>query len=203
MREVALGDLVKFQMGGTPPREEPMFWATSGNGFPWVSISDMQGREISTTAEQITESGIQAARLKMVPAGTPIMSFKLTIGRCAIPAIDCYTNEAIVALHARPHVACSSWLFHAVPRAVSSAVTETAVKGQTLNLKKLAGIKIVVPNSLAEQHRIAEILNSVDGVTETTEKLVDKLRLLKQGLADDLLSGRVPVARSAEALADL
>jgi len=51
----------------------------------------------------------------------------------------------------------------------------------------LRSVEVFVP-SLAEQQRIAEVLDTVDKAIQDTEKLVSKLQRMKQGLVHDLLT---------------
>ncbi len=93
-----LSKACQINIGGTPSRQEPNYWANSSkDGFPWVSIRDMSGRFIARTKEYITAEGIRKSNTKSVPKGTTLMSFKLTIGRVAQAGCELYTNEAIAA----------------------------------------------------------------------------------------------------------
>ena len=119
-----------------------------------------------------------------------MMSFKLTVGRVARAGAELLTNEAIVSVHGLEGKADDDWLYHALPGIARSGVTDTAVKGSTLNKAKLEKLKVHLP-PLEEQRRIAEILDTVDGTIRSNESELAKLRQLRAGLAADLLSGRV------------
>ncbi|WP_421860069.1 restriction endonuclease subunit S [Oceanicaulis sp.] len=60
----------------------------------------------------------------------------------------------------------------------------------TLNRNDVHAQQIVIP-SLPEQKRIATILTSIDDQIEAERKHVEQQKRLKQGLMDDLLTGRV------------
>ncbi|CAA9584450.1 MAG: hypothetical protein AVDCRST_MAG86-3296 [uncultured Truepera sp.] len=79
---VTLGKLCDIQIGRTPSRNNPKYW---GEGHPWLSIADMnQGRNLSFTKEQITDQAIKECGCKLIPAGTLLLSFKLSITSFAI-----------------------------------------------------------------------------------------------------------------------
>lgn len=59
-----------------------------------------------------------------------------------------------------------------------------------LSRSELIGTKIPVP-SLAEQRQITEILDSLDDQINAMNQQIVKLNLLRQGMLDDLLTGRV------------
>ncbi len=156
------------------------------NGFPWVSIADLKTSPVYKTAEKITRAGVRSSSVHLVKAGTPLMSFKLTIGRVAVAGLDLYTNEAIVAVNGKTGMASNRWLFHSLPGIASGGVLDSAVKGKTLNKHKLEQLELQLP-SLPEQRRIAEILDTADEAIQSTERLIAKLEQTKQGLLHDLL----------------
>ena len=84
-------------IGKTPPRTEKQWFTDGKNGMPWVSISDMGNTStfIFDTSEALTPDAIAKHKVKIVPAGTILLSFKLTVGRVSITSEDMCTNEAI------------------------------------------------------------------------------------------------------------
>ena len=95
--ESIVKDEFTLTMGKTPARNNPAFWQSGTN--KWISISDMAryGRYTEDTQELITDIAVAESGIKIVPKGTIIMSFKLSIGRTAVTSEDIYTNEAIMA----------------------------------------------------------------------------------------------------------
>lgn len=187
-RTVPAGSVARIEIGGTPAREEPRFWADQDSGHPWASIADLATPEVFETAEYISGRGVESSNVKLVPAGTPIMSFKLTIGRTAIAGHDLYTNEAIAAFFVDPAKVDRRFLFHVLPGAARSVITDVAIKGATLNKKSLASMQLRIP-PLPEQRRIVKILDTLDDQIRSTAELLTKLRLQADGLLDDLILG--------------
>jgi type I restriction enzyme, S subunit len=184
---VSAGDVARIEIGGTPPRDIARFWADGKQGHPWVSIADLEQRVVFTTTETITDAGVRCSNVKPVPAGTPIMSFKLTVGRVAVAGVDLFTNEAIAAFHVDPAWVAPRWLVHVLPGAAALAVTDTAIKGSTLNKQKLLKLLLPMP-PMGEQVRIAEILDTVDAAILATEQVITKLENVRRGLHHDLLT---------------
>ena len=182
-----LAEACDISIGGTPSRDQDSFWAQGEDGYPWVAISDMGPKLITKTNERITKAGVVNSNAKSVRAGTTLMSFKLTLGRMGIAGIDLYTNEAIAAFVPKSEDVNSKWLYHFLPGLVTSVTAEQAIKGQTLNKKKLNGLTIYLP-SPNEQRRIAEILDTIDEAIQKTEALILKLKTIKQGLLHDVLT---------------
>lgn len=92
---VRLGKMCDVLIGGTPPRSNYAYF--QGNNL-WVSIAEMNGQVITDTKEKITDSGVKNSNAKLIPKGTTLLSFKLSIGKTAIAGKDLYTNEAIAGL---------------------------------------------------------------------------------------------------------
>ena len=159
-REAMLGEHCRIEIGGTPSRNKPEFWSDEKKGRPWVSIADLKAAQVDRTKEFISDLGIANSNVKLVPRGTIMMSFKLTIGRTAIAGCDLYTNEAIAAFFPDSEID-TEFLFYALPYAAAGAEMDQAVKGVTLNKEKLRCLMLRLP-PVAEQRRIAKVLRSVD-----------------------------------------
>ncbi|EIE1287671.1 restriction endonuclease subunit S [Vibrio vulnificus] len=186
--ETRLGDIADICIGGTPSRAEASYWASTGEeGFPWVSISDLKSRIVSNTAESITALGARNSNVKLVPCGTIMMSFKLSLGRIAFAGRDIYTNEAIASFEVDTDKIDKTFLFYQLPEVVKLAITDTAIKGATLNKAKLN--ELVIPHpELVVQRKIAEILSTIDNQIDATQALIDKYAVIKQGMMADLFS---------------
>jgi len=60
-------------------------------------------------------------------------------------------------------------------------------------LNSLSNLLIFLPNSIGEQKRIASVLSQIDETIEKETAYKEKLRHLKKGLMEDLLTGKVRV----------
>jgi type I restriction-modification system DNA methylase subunit/restriction endonuclease S subunit len=106
----AMGTAVEVLIGGTPARENRAFYEGSN---PWVSIAEMRGQVITDTKEKITDAAVAKSNVKLIPKGTTLLSFKLSIGKTAIAGCDLYTNEAIAGLIPRDrNTLLDAFLFH-------------------------------------------------------------------------------------------
>lgn len=171
-REAKLGDHCRIEIGGTPSRDKPQFWSNEDVGHPWVSIADLKTPSVALTKEFISDLGVANSNVKLVPRGTVMMSFKLTIGRTAIAGRDLYTNEAIAAFFPDSDLD-NEFLFYALPHAAGGAETDQAIKGATLNKAKLRDLNVPLP-PLDEQRRIAEVLRSASATCEAALNVIEK-----------------------------
>ena len=182
-----LGQLCSIEIGGTPSRNNPAYWdteKTSGNF--WVSIRDLNRKNIDTTSECITNAGVKHSNAKLQSPGTILLSFKLTIGRVGIARKPLYTNEAIAGL--RSDYIEQDFLYYGIQQWDLLQSVDQAIKGATLNKKKLKDIEFKYPINKPEQSKIAEILSTVDRAIEQTEALIAKQQRIKTGLMQDLLT---------------
>jgi type I restriction enzyme S subunit len=156
-----LGNIANLKMGKTPPRAETQFW---GEDYPWISISDMmENGHVNTVKEYISEAGLNKYfKQNMSPAGTLIMSFKLTVGRVSIINIPAVHNEAIISIFPYNDMnnILRDYLFLILPFMSNYGDTKQAIKGKTLNSKSLNNLFIPLP-PLEEQQRIVDKLNKL------------------------------------------
>lgn len=85
-------------IGKTPPRKEPeWFSGVKADNHVWLSIKDMgeAGTYSFDSSEYLTDAAVNAKNVRRVPAGSVLLSFKLTVGRVKIAGCNMTTNEAI------------------------------------------------------------------------------------------------------------
>lgn len=191
-KQIKFDDLFDIQIGGTPSRSNPEYWSSDSApmGRPWVAISDLKEKHITKTSESITDLGIKNSNVKLIRAGSILMSFKLSIGKRAIAAMDCYTNEAIAALLIKDkNLLSESYLYHALNWVNFDAEIDPAIKGRTLNKDKVKRLELLVPNMKIQQ-RLTVGLEATDNSTEITKQVLNQLRLQRLGLMQQLLTGK-------------
>jgi type I restriction enzyme S subunit len=182
---VRLGEVAKIKIGRTPPRKVKEYWE-DGKYF-WVSIADMRNAYIYNTKEKVSEKAYKEIfKGNIVPAGTLLMSFKLTIGRTAFLMVDGFHNEAIVSIYPKEQV-LKEFLFFYLPTIDYSEFQDRAIKGNTLNISKIKKIPIPLP-PLEEQKAIAGILSTVQSAIEKTEKVINALKNLKKSIMKHLFT---------------
>ena len=76
---VRLGNYIKYDIGKTPPRKQEEFWVDAK--YPWITIADMiADKKIYSTKDEINSLAlITHFKGELVPIGTLIMSFRLTV----------------------------------------------------------------------------------------------------------------------------
>ncbi len=158
---VKLKEVFDLQMGKTPARNNVEFWDGT---HKWISISDLgnAGKYIDSTKERISDEGIKSSGIKVVPKGTVVMSFKLSIGKVAITTEDMYTNEAIMAFLSKGMYEIDvDYLYYLCCGTNWNIGTNKAVMGLTLNKATLSEYEIGLPD-ISEQHKIVRNLDKLD-----------------------------------------
>ena len=188
---VRLGEVADFFLGRTPKRAEKSYW---DNGkYSWISIADMKDFGfISKTSEKVSQLAFEKIfKENIVPKGTLIMSFKLTIGRTAILNIDALHNEAIISIYPKGEL-LKEFLFYFLPTIDFSNYYDNVVKGKTLNSSKIKNLLLPLP-PLPEQQKIAAVLSAVQEAKEKTQAVIDATKVLKKSMMKHLFTyGPVP-----------
>jgi type I restriction enzyme S subunit len=151
--------VARYATGRTPARANSAYWKNGANQVPWVAISDMEEYgTITKTAEVVSEAAFHDVfRKRIVPAGTLLMSFKLTIGRVATLGVPACHNEAIISIYPRDGVD-QRYLGYYLSQVDYSDHQDRQVKGNTLNQSKIDRIPILLPPD-NEQRSIADVLD--------------------------------------------
>jgi len=183
---VRLGEVADFFIGRTPKRAEKSYW---DNGkYSWISIADMKDFGfISKTSEKVSQLAFEKIfKENIVPKGTLIMSFKLTIGRTAILNIDALHNEAIISIYPKGEL-LKEFLFYFLPTIDFSNYYDNVVKGKTLNSSKIKNLLLPLP-PLPEQQKIAAVLSAVQEAKEKTEAVIAAAKALKKSMMKHLFT---------------
>lgn len=175
--------------GGTPSSGSPRYYVEYG-GLPFAKTEDLtraRSKFIEDCDLGISESALKETAAKRYPAETILVSMYGTIGLTKITACEMAANQALCAL--LPPLACDrdylyhhldyirpEWLKH------SGQTTQANISGATVR----AHVVRLPPRR--EQQKIAEIFDTLDTAIHETEAIIAKLKFVKQGLLNDLLT---------------
>lgn len=177
---VKLSSLVKDNkviIGFTPPTDDDSYWFGGKN--TWVSIRDLgDDMYISDSEKKITDAGIK--RGKLLPTGTLLFSFKLTIGKVAITTKPLYTNEAIAGLIVEDEM-IRKYLYYILPRLDYN--TNRAAKGNTLNTDSVGDLDIPF-----EPEKVKKLVAHLDKIEADRQAAIDEKQRLDREQSDYVLS---------------
>ena len=188
--EKRLGELGDVVTGSTPPRGVSECW---GGDYNWISAKDFKNKYIVDAAEKITAKGKAFCRL--LPAESVLVTCIASIGLNAIAQKPCATNQQINAIICK---ACDHEFLYYQIDAAKDRMRELA--GQTavpiINKGDFEGLLISLPPTLAEQKAITKVLGDMDEEIVALEAELAKTRQLKQGMMQELLTGKVRLSRA-------
>lgn len=194
-RAVTLGDIAQISIGRTPPRDQAQYWTTDLTR-PFCTIADLNAYSIDPIREGVTETAEVEGKAKRVPAGSLLMSFKLTIGRVGFAKRDLFPNEAIAWIEPNGDVSAEflALFLSAQDLTVGSG---RAVKGNTLNGASLRAIPIRHPR-LGEQRRIVDLIGALDAQITAMDSERDSAWSFLKALRQDSLVGgtRIPLGQA-------
>lgn len=183
-----LGDVAEMGSGGTPPSSTSKFY---GGDIPWVSIADMTkgGKLIFSTDRNLTAEGLSSSTAQMFPEGTVLYAMYASLGECSIAAIPLCTSQAILGI--RPKSNLSGEFLYYFLVSLKGTVKSLGQQGTQANLNKrmVQDFRLSLP-SLQEQVAIAQVLSDMDAELAALEARREKTRQLKQGMMQELLTGR-------------
>ena len=145
-------------------------------------------KTITTSKEKISENALREKfNNSLSPAGTLIMSFKLTVGRTSILGVDAVHNEAIISIFPyidREHVT-RNYLMNTLGLLVEYVDQTDAIKGSTLNSSKLHNMFVPIP-PLSEQERIVAEIEKFEPLIAEYERLEKQATKLDSEIYDKL-----------------
>lgn len=186
-----LGDIADITSGTTPLRANREYY---NNGvIPWVKTTDLNNGTLYETEEKVSKEAVEKTSLKILPKGTVLVAMYggfRQIGRTALLGIDATINQALSALMCKSSVESPfvlAWLNCRVnywKRLAASSRKDPNITGN-----EVAKFPILIP-SKEEQGCIVEVLGLWDTAIEKQSELVEKLKLRKQALMQQLLTGK-------------
>jgi type I restriction enzyme S subunit len=190
----ALRNLGAWKGGATPSMANPDFWVNGD--VPWASSGDIKSTTIDATAKNITELAVESSSTTVVPAGSVVMVTRSGILRRYFPvaktskpiAINQDIKALIPASGVDTEFVLQSLLLHG-PDILSSCM-KAGTTVESVELSWLKAYEIDLP-SLDEQQAIAALLRDMAAEITALEARREKTRLIKQGMMQELLSGRV------------
>jgi type I restriction enzyme S subunit len=187
-----LGEVAEIRSGGTPSTIEPRFW---DGEVPWCTPTDITAlnghKYLGETSRTITELGLKASSAEMIPPHSVVMTSRATIGECAINVVPVSTNQGFKNFI--PTAATDVHFLYYLLGTQKQGFISLCGGSTFLEIGKtqLAAYKVEIPSSKAEQTAIAAVLSDMDAEIAALETQRDKTRTLKQGMMQELLTGRI------------
>lgn len=172
-----LDECVKFLSGGTPNKGTPEFW---DGDIPWVSSAEMTKRFLSDTSLRITQAGLTAGS-RLVPKGTTFAvvrgmslakEFRISVAQCSMAF-----NQDVKALIPKPGFdgLFIHYCLAANANAIRDLATEAAHGTKKLEMDRLSGYQISVPEDIETQSAVASVAFAYDDLIATNQRRITLL----------------------------
>lgn len=170
-----LGDICKFQSGGTPSKNNSKFY----NGtIPWITTVALNGNTIGeeSALEWITDEAIQESSAKIVPQQSIMVGTRVGIGKVAINSVPMSTSQDIISL---VDIDESIWDKHFLCKFILSKndLLISQSRGATIKGIRIDTLSnLIVPDILIDdQRKIAAVLDKVSDLIAKRRQQLDKL----------------------------
>jgi type I restriction enzyme S subunit len=209
----SINDVANIFAGGTPSRSNSEYY--NGN-ILWVKSGEVNARQIYNTSEKISALAVKESSARMAPSGSVLLAmYGATAGQVAELMVDATLNQAVSAINSKNNLAHNRYLIYILEFNKEELLNTAQGSGQpNLSGQLIKSFKVPFP-PLSEQQKIATILTSVDEVIEKTQAQIDKLKDLKIGMMQELLTngightefkdspvGRIPAEWEVKTLVD-
>lgn len=173
-----------------PMRDKPT--ALTGP-IPWCRIEDFDGKYLkkSLSNQGVDLNTVSKMNLKIFPVNTLLVSCSANLGRCAIVKQKLVTNQTFIGLVPSDRIDVE-FLYYKMSREdknLNNMATGTTIS--YLSREQFENYEILIPSSKAEQTAIANILSDCDSEIAELEEKRDKYKEIKQGMMQQLLTGKI------------
>jgi type I restriction enzyme S subunit len=183
-------EVMNVTRGAHPrPKSDDSLW---GGDIPIIKISDRNrgdSRTITSTDDMVTEKGSQSS--KLVDEGTLIVSNAGTVGAARITGMQTCIHDHWLILRDYEEHLTTRYLYYFINW--NQNFLEALASGSTvldLNTDDFRLFDVTFP-TLDEQQEITDALDSLHEQKMVNIQYADRLRRVKQGLMQDLLSGTI------------
>ncbi len=185
-----LGNVAVVFGGGTPKSSVAKYW---DGGISWCTPTDItsaKGKYIQSTARTISSDGLKASAAHLLPKGSVLICTRATIGDVKISAGSICTNQGFKSLVCIYDIN-NEFMYYKILTIKNKMIEKSS--GSTfleISKKDLVGIEVKIP-LCDEQGDIATVLSDMDTELAGLESQRDKARAIKQGMMQELLTGRI------------
>jgi type I restriction enzyme S subunit len=173
-----------------PMRDKPRRFT---GDIPWCRIEDFDGMYLSSskTGQCVDTDTVREMNLKIYPTGTLLVSCSADLGRCVIVAQPLVSNQTFIGLVLDDDISSNVFFYYLMTsRAEDLNNLSSGTTISYLSREQFEEFIVRVPIDAHEQTAIATVLSDMDAELSALEARREKTRALKQGMMQELLTGR-------------
>lgn len=179
LKFIPLGELCNFLNGGTPSKSIPTYFTGK---IPWITGADISCRVVDTARSFITEEAVLNSATNLVDAGTVLLVTRTSVGKVAIAGVPLCFSQDITAITPNPDKLDQRFLVHFLES--QEAYFKQYQRGATIKgitREVISQLEVPLP-PIAEQRRIAAILDKADDLREKRRESIFKLNEFRTSL---------------------
>lgn len=186
---VKLDEVAYRGSGHTPSKQHPEYWDGS---IKWLSLRDtfrLDQGVIHETAATITPAGLAHSSAVLHPAGSVVLLRDAGIGKSGVLGSEMAVSQHFMVWSCGPSL--DNWFLYYIlqSRKLEFERISNGSTIKTIGLGFFRQMEVPLPG-LDEQKRIAEALADVDHLIAILERQIAKKQAMKQGMMQQLLTGR-------------
>lgn len=185
-----LGDIANIVRGASPRPIASSRWFDEHSDVGWVRIGDLarsDGRTLKSTTQHLSNEGI--ARSRYLEPGTLILSIAATVGVPIVTGIPTCIHDGFVAIQDLKGVD-ETYLLYVLKMLRGELQTSGQTGSQSnVNTTLVSRLQVPVP-PIKLQRVIGEALSDTDDLIAALERMIAKKQAIKQGMMQQLLTGR-------------
>lgn len=173
--------------GGTPSTSNLDYW---DGDMAWMTSAHINEREIKTGQRYITKEGLQNSATSVVPKDNLLVATRVSIGKAAINKIDIAISQDLTGIVINKGKSIPDFVYWYLvnnKNRLKALAQGSTIKG--ILREGLRNLKLPLP-FLAEQKKIAAILSTTDKRLQLLREKKERLKKVKRGLMNDLLTGK-------------
>jgi len=190
-----LGEEFDITIGRTPPRKEQHWFSKVPTGKKWSSIKDIvnSGLYLFETSEYITDEAISKFNIPVIPEGTVILSFKMTVGKLAITTEEMLSNEAIAHMKIKAgSYLISEYIYLFLHGLDFNSLGSTSSIVTAINSTMIKQIQLLVPDEVTMKS-FEELIKPIFEKIKNNSSQIQELSKTRDALLPELMGGEVSV----------
>lgn len=189
-----LEELGRWVGGMTPSMQNSIYWE---NGvIPWISSGDVKSTRLYSTGYSVSETAVKDKATTLIPEKSIIVVVRSGILRNYFPVamnmVSMAVNQDVKAL-IPSEIVSADYLLQVLIENGNRILARCLKSGTTVEsveFRWLKSFSVWLP-SIAEQTAIAQVLSDMDADIAAVETRLTKARAIKQGMMQELLTGRI------------
>ena len=176
----SLKNVCDIVSGATPKSGNSSYWDGEIDWVTPTDLSRLQKKDLTGSLRKISTSGLESCSARMLPVNSVLVSSRAPIGLVAINKVPVCTNQGFKSLIPDKDELDANFLYWWVK--YNAQKLQNLGRGATfkeISKEVIGSVEVCYPNSLAEQKRIAAILDKADAIRRKRQQALQ--------LTDDFL----------------